>query len=106
MSINLIKLFPSGSKIVVKDFVIGDSEISKMGLINATGPLGDAVASSDVVLFMNNHSSNSDFDVIESLNRSKKRKLFFDGWDMFDQEEIEGNTHIVYATMGYMTKCN
>ena len=106
MSINLIKLFPSGSKIVVKDFVVGDSEIGKMGLINATGPLGDAVASSDVVLFMNNHSSNSDFDVIESLNRSKKRKLFFDGWDMFDQEEIEGNTHVVYATMGYMTKCN
>lgn len=104
MSVNLLKLFPSGSKIVVKDFVVGDSEISKLGLINATGPLGDAVASSDVVLFMNNHSSNSDFDVIESLNRSKKRKLFFDGWDMFDQEEIEGNTHVVYATMGYMTK--
>ena len=77
-----------------------------LGLTPATGSLGDAVANSDVVLFMNNHQLNSNFDVIESINRNKSVKLLFDGWDMFDQDEIEGNTHVVYATMGYMTKCD
>jgi UDP-N-acetyl-D-mannosaminuronate dehydrogenase len=106
VSIELVKLLPNESNVCVIDFVVNKPDLMNLGLTPATGSLGDAVANSDVVLFMNNHRLNSDFDVIESINRSKSIKLFFDGWDMFDQDEIEGNTHVVYATMGYMTKCD
>jgi UDP-N-acetyl-D-mannosaminuronic acid dehydrogenase len=106
VSIELVKLLPNKSNVCVMDFVVNKPDLMNLGLTPATGSLGDAVANSDVVLFMNNHRLNSDFDVIESINRRKCVKLFFDGWDMFDQDEIEGNTHVVYATMGYMTKCD
>ena len=106
VSIELVKLLPNKSNVCVMDFVVNKSELMNLGLTPATGSLGDAVANSDVVLFMNNHQLNSNFDVIESINRNKSVKLLFDGWDMFDQDEIEGNTHVVYATMGYMTKCD
>jgi len=105
VSIELVKLLPNKSNVCVIDFVVNKSDLMNLGLTPATGSLGDAVANSDVVLFMNNHRLNCEFDVIQSLNQSKDIKLFFDGWDMFDQDEIEGNSHVVYATMGYMTKC-
>ena len=105
VSIELIKLLPNQANIKVKDFVVASSELRKLNLALSESNLEDSIADSDVVLFMNNHRLNSEFNIINALNRTKDRKLFFDGWDMFDQEEIENNRHVIYATMGYMTKC-
>jgi len=105
VSIELIKLLPNRTNIKVKDFVVASSELRQFNLALSESSLEDLIADSDVVLFMNNHRLNSEFNIINALNRTKDRKLFFDGWDMFDQEEIENNRHVIYATMGYMTKC-
>jgi len=105
VSVELAKLLPNNTNIKVKDFVVTNSEVEQVGLVPTRLRLEDSIVESDVILFMNNHHLNCDFNVIEALNRTKGRKLFFDGWNMFNQEEIESNTHVVYATMGYMTEC-
>jgi len=53
---------------------------------------------------MNNHYKNTAENVLINLKNINKPFLFFDGWNMFNQVEVESINNISYSTMGYMTK--
>ncbi len=55
----------------------------------------------DAILFLNNNKKN--LKVIEFLSITRKQ-LIFDGWNQFDQAEIEKNENLTYSTMGYLGK--
>lgn len=103
VTLDILDKLPDRSRIRIKDFVVSNEEIEKLGCIAESGELVDSCAQADIVLVMNNHYRNNKFNVIEALRRSKHPILFFDGWNMFNQREIESASHVCYATMGYMT---
>jgi hypothetical protein len=78
-------------------------DIEALGYNPAVGELDNLLEKVNVVIVMNNHYRNNKFNVIEALKRNPGPVLFFDGWNMFDQREIESLDHVCYATMGYMT---
>ena len=68
----------------------------------------------DVVLVLNNHYKNNKFNLMDTLVYTNKPCMFFDGWDLFNQTEIEkfvllqlkmviyhvSNTHIEMVSHG------
>lgn len=91
----------NAANLAVKDFVISDADIQALGYIPA-GDLAQAARVADAVLVMNNHYMNNRFNVVQSLQGSKRPVLLFDGWHQFNRRELEG-IGVTYATMGYMT---
>lgn len=98
-----LELIQSLNKVnlTVKDFVIADGDIQALGYAPA-GDLAQAAKGADAILVMNNHYMNNRFNVVQSLQGSKRPVLLFDGWHQFNRRELEG-IGVTYATMGYMT---
>lgn len=103
VTLDLLDKLPNHGQVLIKDFVVADAVIEQLGCGVATGDLADSFKQVDAVLVMNNHYRNNKFNVVDALRRSDKPMLFFDGWNMFNQREIESLGHVCYATMGYMT---
>ena len=103
MAYNLIERLPDRAKVWVKDYVVAADAIEKIGCRSIVAELEDAFSGFDAFLFMNNHYRNNKFNVVKALRSCKQPVLLFDGWNMFDQREIESLEHVYYATMGYMT---
>lgn len=103
IALDLIGKFPDRSRIRIKDFVVPSAVISDLGCIPVEQELAQSFNGVDAVLVMNNHYRNSKFNVVEALNKCAHTVLFFDGWNMFDQREIESLGNVCYASMGYMT---
>ena len=101
--LDLLEKLPAKDRILVKDFVVPAQDIAALGYNPAVGELDTLLEKVNVVIVMNNHYRNNKFNVIEALKRNPGPVLFFDGWNMFDQREIESLDHVCYATMGYMT---
>ena len=104
VALDLLEKLPSKHLTQVKDFVVLKEDIEALGVKAATGELEELLTKVDVVIFMNNHYRNNKFNVISALKRNPGPVLFFDGWNMFDQHEIESLKHVYYATMGYITE--
>lgn len=104
IALALIEKLPDRSRVHVKDFVVPDADIEILGCVPVMGELRDAFDNVDAILVMNNHYRNNKFNVIEALRRCHRPMMLFDGWNMFDQKEIESIGSVCYATMGYMTK--
>ena len=104
VALDILERLPSKDQILVKDFVVPTDEIDALGYNHSVDKLDNLLEKVDVVIFMNNHYLNNRFNVIEALKRNPGPILFFDGWNMFDQREIESLDHVYYATMGYMKK--
>jgi UDP-N-acetyl-D-mannosaminuronic acid dehydrogenase len=104
VALDLLDKLPSKDRLLVKDFVVPAENIEALGYNPAVGELDNLLENVNVVIVMNNHYRNNKFNVIEALKRNPGPILFFDGWNMFDQREIESLDHVYYATMGYMTK--
>lgn len=103
VALELVASLPPEALIQVKDFIVPETEIRALGLTVAKGELDTLVPASNVLIFMNNHYRNNQFNVVEALRGNSSPVLFFDGWNMFDQREIESLSHVHYATMGYMS---
>lgn len=103
VALDLLEKLPSKDRVLVKDFVVPAQDIKALGYNPAVGDLDTLLEKVNVVIVMNNHYRNNKFNVIEALKRNPGPVLFFDGWNMFDQREIEGLENVFYATMGYMT---
>ncbi|OHA44135.1 MAG: hypothetical protein A3G03_00380 [Candidatus Taylorbacteria bacterium RIFCSPLOWO2_12_FULL_44_15c] len=91
--------------IVVYDPVIKTSELKKARLSDGqTGlkpvSLADGFEESNCVLVLNNHHSFRDLDIYDLLMKMKKPGYFFDGWNLFPREAIEGVKGIKYGTFG------
>lgn len=104
VALDLLEKLPSRDRLLVKDFVVPKEDIEALGLKAVTGELNDLLSNVNVVIVMNNHYRNNKFNVIQALRSNPGPVLFFDGWNMFDQREIESLEHVYYATMGYMTR--
>ena len=103
VALDLLEKLPSKDRLLIKDFVVPAEDIEALGYNPAVGELDNLLEKMNVVIVMNNHYRNNKFNVIEALKRNPRPILFFDGWNMFDQREIESLDHVYYATMGYMT---
>jgi hypothetical protein len=58
----------------------------------------------DAVLIMNNHLDNGRFNLYRALTSMRRPALFFDGWNMFNQSDIERIESVYYSTLGYLTR--
>lgn len=102
MAMQLVELLPNRSNIHIKDYVVSKAVINEIGC-NYVENVIDGFDGADIVLIMNNHPSNKRFNVYNALNNTNKPTMFFDGWNMFNQSEIENIDNIYYSTMGYMS---
>ena len=98
----LVELLPNRGNIHIKDYVVSKAAINEIGC-NYVENVIDGFDGADIVLIMNNHPSNKRFNVYDALNNTNKPTMFFDGWNMFNQSEIENIDNIFYSTMGYMS---
>jgi UDP-N-acetyl-D-mannosaminuronic acid dehydrogenase len=103
MALRLIEMLPNKDNIYIKDHVVPKSLINETGC-HYVNKIEDGFDDADVVLVMNNHHTNKHFNVSIELDRMSKPSMFFDGWNMFNQTEIENINGISYATMGYVSK--
>lgn len=100
----LVGALPSPANIHVKDFVVGAEDIAALGC-PAVSNIMDGFAGADVVLVMNNHPLNSRFNIADAFKLTQKPFMIFDGWNMFNQQQIESFPDVYYATLGYMSEC-
>ena len=99
----LVKALPNTANIYVKDFVVGAEEVNTLGC-QVVDNIMDGFVGTDVVLVMNNHPLNSRFNVADAFKSMNKPFLFFDGWNMFNQQQIESFPDAYYATLGYLSE--
>lgn len=99
----LVEALPNAANIHVKDFVVGAEDISALGCL-AVNNIMDGFVGADVVLVMNNHPLNSRFNVADAFKSMNKPFMLFDGWNMFNQQQIESFPDAFYATLGYLSE--
>ena len=102
VAVDLINLFPKKNNIFVKDFIVDKQQIEQIGC-NYVDNIYDGFKGADIILIMNNHYKNNKFNTFEALKFANKPFLFFDGWNIFNQDELEKNVDCFYSSMGYMT---
>jgi UDP-N-acetyl-D-mannosaminuronic acid dehydrogenase len=98
----LVKALPKASNIRVKDFVVDKEEIATLGC----QPVEDFMSGfngADVALVMNNHPLNGRFNMAEAFKLMSRPFMIFDGWNMFNQQQIESFPGAYYATLGYLS---
>lgn len=89
----------AGARTSCFDAVIGSEGLESQGFTPAN--LLEEAGRTDAVLILNNHPDNAPDGLLERL--SSRPSLLFDGWGLFDAQEVEKYTGLVYATLGYMT---
>lgn len=57
--------------------------------------------SADCIIFMNNHPSYEEIDLMTLLQKVNKRALFIDGWRIFPADDIERFDGLVYDAIGF-----
>jgi hypothetical protein len=103
LAVDLIHALPNRSKIAVKDFVVPGRELAALG-VRVVDDIYDGFRDADVVLIMNNHADNSRFNLYRALTAMRRPGLLFDGWNLFNQTDIEHVGGVYYATMGYVSE--
>jgi UDP-N-acetyl-D-mannosaminuronic acid dehydrogenase len=99
----VIGSLPNAANIFIKDFVVEAEDIKALGC-QAVHNIMDGFVGADVVLVMNNHPLNSRFNVAEAFKLMNKPFMLFDGWNMFNQKQIESFPDAFYATLGYISE--
>ena len=102
-ALDLIEALPRRDHVVVKDFVVALEDIAALG-VQPVEDIYDGFRDADAVLIMNNHVDNGRFNLYRALSSMRRPSLFFDGWNMFNQVDIEHIDAVHYATLGYMTR--
>ncbi|MBU1425694.1 MAG: nucleotide sugar dehydrogenase [Gammaproteobacteria bacterium] len=100
----LVGALPNPANIHIKDFVVGAEDINALGCPTVSNIM-DGFAGADIVLVMNNHPLNSRFNIADAFKLTQKPFMIFDGWNMFNQQQIESFPDAYYATLGYMSEC-
>ena len=100
VAIDILQLLESKVlKVYGWDAIINSKSIAELGF-HIVDNLEDAIEEVDAILILNNHPDNS---LSALLVESHKPKLIFDGWNQYDQREVEKINGLCYATMGYIT---
>jgi UDP-N-acetyl-D-mannosaminuronic acid dehydrogenase len=66
-------------------------------------PVDEGFSRADAVLFMNNHRDFTKLDVYRLAKTMKNPGVLFDGWHLFNPEEIEKIQGLRYMGLGYAT---
>jgi UDP-N-acetyl-D-mannosaminuronic acid dehydrogenase len=103
MAVKFAQLMPNRKNVFVKDYVVEGQAIRALGF-NPVDNIVDGFEDADAVIVMNNHYLNNRFNVLEALGAAHKPMFFFDGWNLFNQKELERIPGVCYATMGYIGK--
>ena len=100
----LVGVLPNPENIHIKDFVVNAEDITALGCKDVSNII-DGFNQADVILIMNNHPLNNRFNIAEAFKITQKPFMLFDGWNMFNQQQIESFPEAYYATLGYMSEC-
>jgi UDP-N-acetyl-D-mannosaminuronic acid dehydrogenase len=102
-AVDLIEGLPNRQQVVVKDFVVPMEESATLG-VRVVDDIYEGFEGADAVLIMNNHLDNGRFNLYRALTSMRRPALFFDGWNMFNQSDIERIESVYYSTLGYLTR--
>ena len=94
-------LTAEGQSVTAYDFIAKREEIENEGIEYKLLP--DDISSYDGMFVMNNNPNHLKIDIYKLLRTAKKPFFFFDGWNLFDKEEIESIPFLTYSTLGYQT---
>jgi nucleotide sugar dehydrogenase len=83
------------------DPVVSRGDIERAGI--EWMPLAEGFRDADAVIVMTNAPKLRSFDVRSHAGLLRKPAVFFDGWRMFNREDIEGIPGLRYMTLGYST---
>lgn len=103
MATKLVNTLPNVANILVKDFVVEEEDIRALGC-QVVNNIMDGFVDADVVLIMNNHPMNSRFNFADAFKLMNKPFMIFDGWNMFNQQQVESFPGAFYATLGYLSE--
>jgi len=103
MAMRLIELLPIRKNVFIKDSVVSSSIIDEIGC-NPVEDFETGIVDANFILIMNNHPLNKKLNIFQSLTKASDSCMFFDGWNLFNQSDIEGVKNMTYSTMGYMTE--
>lgn len=83
------------------DAIVPRTDIEEIGI--TWKDVEEGFTGADAVLIMNNHRSLASMDVYRLVERMKKPAIFFDGWSMFDADDIEQIDDMRYIGISYAT---
>jgi nucleotide sugar dehydrogenase len=84
------------------DFVVSSEDTNNAGIKHAK--IGTDFNDYAGVFVMNNNSEHRKLNINSFLKKQTTPLFFFDGWFLFDKQEIESHSMICYSTLGYQTK--
>jgi len=102
IALKLVRELPSPNNIHIKDFVVPHHDITVLGC-QPVEEIMTGFEGADVALFMNNHPLNARFSMVHAFKLMVEPFMIFDGWNLFNQHQVEGFPGAFYATLGYMT---
>src|SRR5688572_8579478 len=91
-------------KIYGYDFVVPSAAIENIGVEWCS--VEDGFSQSDAVLVMNNHRNFNKLDIYTLTKSMKAPAIVFDGWRLFNGDEIEKIPGVRYMGLGYLTPWN
>lgn len=86
-------------KVYGQDFVVPAEEMLKVGIKPCSLP--DGFKNADCVIFMNNHHTYYDLDINNLLSLMNTPAVFFDGWHIFDPNDIRAFDGVIHSGLGY-----
>jgi len=97
-SLSFWKALPNKNNIFAYDPIVTDEEIEHLG-IKPTSIEG-AFMNADAVIFLNNHKSYSNIDLVNCLNSMNKPAVIIDTWYIFDPLFFKRHQGIIYGGLG------
>lgn len=97
-ALDLVECLANGcgcKKIYGHDFVISPEEMTKAGIKPCSLP--DGFKDADCVIFANNHHKYYDLDINSLIALMHKPAVFYDGWHIFDPNEIRAIEGVIYS---------
>jgi len=94
--IRLLSIFVT-EKIYGYDPIVKSEVIKSIFVIPV--PVEEGFKDADCVLIMNNHESYAKLDILPLLSSMKKPGYFFDGWRLFNKDEIQRVSGITYDSV-------
>lgn len=83
------------------DPVVASRDLETIGIDCCS--IEEGFAQADAVLFMNNHRDFAKLDIYRLTKTMKLPGIFFDGWHLFNSDEIEKIAGVRYMGLGYLT---
>ena len=97
-SLFFLKNLPNKNNVFAYDPIVANDEIERLG-IKSTSIKG-AFKDADAVIFLNNHKSYSNIDLLNCINSMNKPAVVIDTWYNFDPLFFKRQQGIIYGGLG------